>query len=326
MYHYLRQHPEVFMSDPKEPNFLYQGLGEKKACSPVAKGERIATRCYDKYCRYFEKAAGMKAVGEASTTTLFYFEQAIAAIHHYLGDPAILIILRNPAERAYSNYNYLLVDMREELSFQEALRAEETRTRLGYGLMWRYRAAGLYADPVRAYQQNFSRVKVILHEDLKRNPDLTTAQIYRFLGVSPAFVPDVSQTHNRSAVPVIAGFNALFARPGRFHKSLRRAGSRILGENRWIRLREGLRALNLRQPPLPDPFVMRELRDYFRPDILNLQELIGRDLSSWLGEAAQQEYFLKDARSLEKPEGETNNQQEKHYGAALRNRSKQRHF
>ena len=282
LYHYLKQHPDVFMSEVKEPNFLYRGIGCTHVDSSFPQSERSSTFSFDSYCRHFEKGDGHKAVGEASTTTVFYYDRAIPAIRRYLGDPRILIILRDPVQRAYSNYNYLLRDMRETLPFEEALRVEEMRTKQGYGLMWRYKAVGLYAGQVRAFQDNFSRVKVLLYDDLKRNPALQIDQIYRFLEVDPGFVPDVSRTHNVSAVPINAAFNALFVKPAGLHRIMRKVGGGLLGNKRWIQLRERIRRLNLQKPkPMPTD-IERELRQYFKKDILSLQDCIQRDLSMWL--------------------------------------------
>ena len=221
-------------------------------------------------------------MGEASTTTVFYYDRAIPAIHRYLGDPRILIILRDPVERLYSNYNYLLRDMRETLPIEKALRAEEMRTKQGYGLMWRYRAVGLYAEQVRAYQKNFNNVQVLLYDDLKLNPAFLIKQIYLFLEVAPGFIPDVSQTHNVSTVPINAAFNALFVKPVRLHRIMRKVGGMFLGKNQWNQFRERIRMLNLQKPkPMPSD-IARELRQYFKKDILSLQDCIRRDLSMWL--------------------------------------------
>jgi hypothetical protein len=282
LYYYLRQHPDVYMSEVKEPNFLYRGIGETKPDASFAHGERSSTHSFDAYCRLFDKGAGHKVVGEASTTTAFYYDRAIMAIRRYLGDPRILIILRDPVERAYSNYNYLLRDMRETLTFEDALRAEEMRTKRGYGLMWRYRAVGLYARQVQAFQENFSRVKVVLYDDLKRSPAMLVKEVYRFLEVESGFSPDVSRAYNITSVPIHAGFNALFVKPVRLHRIMRNIGSRLLGENRWIQLREQVRRWNLERPePMPID-TERELRQFFKADILKLQDRIQRDLSLWL--------------------------------------------
>jgi len=106
LYYYLKQHPDVFMSEIKEPRFL-----SNRAANPGrGPGDdsivQSGVRSFDDYLNLFKKSTGMKAVGEASADTLFLFERTIPAIQRYLDDPRIVIILRDPVKRAYSAYNY----------------------------------------------------------------------------------------------------------------------------------------------------------------------------------------------------------------------------
>ncbi len=282
LYHYLKQHPNVFMSDVKEPNFLIEGAPVKS----IGVRDRLSAsrdiRSYEAYLRLFEKAYGYQAVGEASISTLFLYPYSIPAIKRYLGDPRIIIILRDPAERAYSAYTFLVRDGWEPLSFAESLQREEKRAAEGYRLMWRYRALGLYSHQVRAFQEQFSSVLVLLYDDLKRDPSLLMRSVYAFLGVDDSVVPQAFQIQNPSGNPRSRLLNALLVKPKRLHAVARRLGGAVMGERRWIELRESLRRANLRKPPPPEPQIMRELREDFREDILKLQELIGRDLSAWI--------------------------------------------
>lgn len=284
LYHYLQQHPEVYMSPVKEPKFFSNctvpGL---QSCSADDSVEPSAVGSFEEYCGLFEKGIGKKAVGEASVETLLYWERTIPAIRHYLGDPRIVIILRDPVQRAYSAYNYEVRDGRETLSFKDALIAESQRRQKLRGGLRRYREIGLYARRVRAFQENFSRVQVLLYDDLKKDPQALLRSLYAFLQVDPAFVPETGHRHNVSGIPRWPFVNdLLFVRTRPLHTAVRAVGGALFGADRWARMRERLRSPLLHEPGPMDREAEQELRRYFREDILELQGYIGRDLSAWL--------------------------------------------
>jgi hypothetical protein len=94
LYHYLQQHPDIFMSPAKEPRF-FSNRAANPGSGPGDVG--ISQKCvgsFDEYLKLFQKSKGKKAVGEASVDTMFHFKRTILAIQHYLHDPRIVIILR----------------------------------------------------------------------------------------------------------------------------------------------------------------------------------------------------------------------------------------
>jgi hypothetical protein len=282
LYYYLKQHPDVFMSPLKEPKYFssYKTNPDKGPGDNLRFRKNISS--FDDYVKLFKTNNGKKAVGEASVDTIFYFERTIPAIKNYLGDPRIIIILRNPVRRAYSAYNFLVRDGYEELSFKNALIAEEQGRRDEYSFIWQYRKCGLYAYPVHAFQTNFSRVKVLLYDDLIRDAITLVQSVYAFLDVDPDFVPNTEHRHNTSAIPRWRFLNNLFMKPKRLHKVARKIGGTILGMDRWISLRDGIRTANMQKPLPMNPEIEQKLRRFYRDDILKLQDYIGRDLSSWL--------------------------------------------
>ena len=121
LYHYLKAHPGVFMSRIKEPGFIFAQFN-KMPQSGVGDERQTTVGSFSAYCRLFEDAEGKKAVGEASNDNLYHYERAIPYIKRFFGDIKIIIILRNPVDRAFSAYTYLLRDNREFLTFEEDLR------------------------------------------------------------------------------------------------------------------------------------------------------------------------------------------------------------
>ena len=283
LYYYLQQHPDIFMSPVKEPNFLscLTQIKYKHARDQLSASRDVRT--YDAYCRLFEKSGGRKAVGEASLSTMYLYDRSIPAIKRYLGDPQIIMILRDPVARAYSAYTFIVRDGWETLSFAESLKMEEKRKADGCRLMWLYRGLSLYAHQVRAFQENFSQVQVLLYDDLKRSAPDIMRSVFTFLDVNPDFVPATEQIQNASGIPRWKLFNDLLVKPKLLHKSARTFGGAVLGVERWASLRERLRSANLRKAPAMDPSIERKLRQFFRKDILKLQDYINRDLTAWLG-------------------------------------------
>lgn len=281
LYHYLKGHPDVFMSRIKEPSFFLaqfnpvpeKGIGDDK---------KKYYKNFDDYGRLFEKAGNSQAIGEASTENLYHAEKAIPYIQKYLGNPKIIISLRNPVERAFSAYSFLLSENREFLSFEEGLEQEEKRRRDGWRQIWFYQDAGFYFRRVKAYLENFGDVKICLFDDLKKTPVSLVQDIFRFLSVDSSFVPDVTMRFKTSGIPRSKKINRFFEEPTRLRSIVRAVGRFILTEDRWIKWRDRLKAKSYAKAEIKAE-TRKYLENIYREDILKLQDLIRRDLSPWLG-------------------------------------------
>src|SRR5690606_29491924 len=149
---------------------------------------------YNKYVDLFKDAVGYKVIGESSADTLYFHEHTIRTIKTYIGDPKILLVLRNPVKRAFSAYQHLVRDGRESLSFEEALKAEPDRIRDNWELIYHYRSVSKYYVPVKNFTENFSRVKVILSDQLEKNTEATLRDVFEFLEVDPTYKIDDTKT------------------------------------------------------------------------------------------------------------------------------------
>ena len=281
LYHYLKEHPDVFLSRVKEPSFfLAQSLPVPE--KGIGDDARDYYRDLDEYARLFEKSEGCLAVGEASADNLYHADKVIPHIHKHLGDPKIIISLRDPVERAFSAYTYLISERREFLPFEDGLAQEEKRRQGGWRHIWFYKEAGLYFRCVKAYLENFSRVKVCLFDDLKTKPGPLVQDLYRFLGVDPSFVPDVTVRYKTSGMPRSQTINRLFEEPTPLRSLARAVGTLLLKEDGWIKWRDRLKDRSYAQAEMK-PETRACLEAAFHDDIIKLQGLIGRDLSAWLG-------------------------------------------
>ncbi len=263
LYHYLNQHPQVYMSPRKEPHF-FEGMH-----SEFRRPGRRSTPVSDlaEYQALFEGASDERAIGEASASYLFS-PRAPGLIKSSVPDAKLIAILRNPADRAYSNFLHCVQVGREPLgSFAEALQAEETRTRDKWGPLWYYKQKGFYYAQVKRYFDTFGRdqVGVWLYEDLRNDTFGILGEVFRFLGIDEGFVPDTSIEHNPSGIPRVGRLNPVLVE--------RIFPARLRG---YVKSR-----IFVKPPPFP-PEVRRQLTYSYKEDILRLQELIGRDLSAWL--------------------------------------------
>ena len=255
LYHYLDEHPEVFMSPVKETNHF--------ASAEEASGQgRVAGP--DEYEALYEGAGGATAVGEASP---LYLRSRVAAerIHRAVPDARIIAILRNPTDRAYSGYLMQVRKGRERRPIGECFERGDV-----------YIEAGFYADDLARFYERFDRrgIRIYLFDELVADPQLLMSDLFTFLGVDGTFRVGVEKRYNVGGMPRrrwLANFGAS-------------------GFVRWLRdnapesgkrLGRGVRDANLEKPPPMPPELRERLRELYREDIERVQELTGKDLSAW---------------------------------------------
>ena len=281
LYHYLDQHPEVFMSPVKEPNFFALEGGKAGYRGPDAdtRINRWSVADPKEYQALFSGADGARAVGEASPAYLCN-PDAPKRIKRHVPEAKLIAVLRDPAERAYSAYMHQVRDGRETLPFAAALEAEERRTNANWAPAWRYKAEGFYVAGLSRYYQLFGRdrIEIGLYEDLVLDPAGLMRGFFRFLGVDASFEPDTSRRHNPSGVPKSRLLMSVLKRPN----PLRDAIKPLLPKGLRGRVSEGLQTHNLTKAPPLEPELRRRLVELYREDVTRLEDLIGRDLSAWL--------------------------------------------
>jgi hypothetical protein len=231
LYNVLDQHPNIYLAKPRspEPKFFLVDDEYRKGLEYYS-------------LKYFAAAGDVQAVGEKSTN---YLESPVAASRIREAVPAVRIVfaIRDPLERAYSNYLWSRKNGLETLSFEEAIEKEGMREAQypfpqRYSRPFSYVSRGMYADLLNPYFDLFTleQLKIVFLEEIEARPKATLDDLCRYLGVRP--LPDDTDLPSR--------VNS--ARDG--------------NEQMTKRTRE-------------------KLREIYREPNQRLAELLGRDLSYW---------------------------------------------
>lgn len=257
LHHYLRQHPDIYVYPDKAANFFW---------TEAAEHGRKTVKTLTEYERLFADGAGRKAIGEIANQ---YMNSSDAAerIRRDLPAVRLLVSLRNPVDRAWSDYLGRVRILRESGSFEDAVRPGRPC------LEW-----GFYYPRLKRFYDRFPReqIHVMLYDELNADRQRALREVLAFLGVDQNVPIDTTMRHNAAAVPrsrllnrvvfsLVIGAQRLV--PRRWH------GTGILARFLWMTYRSA--------PTLSEEMRAR-LCDRYRDDILATSELIGRDLSHWI--------------------------------------------
>jgi len=177
---YLREHPEICMADRKELHFFDN---EEIFCN--------TTPDYSIYHAAFTIKSSYKLIGEATPIYMYWYD-APRRIWQYNSDMKLLVILRNPIERAYSHWNMERLRNAETLSFWDAIQSETERCRQALPYQHRvysYIDRGFYVEQLRRIWTYFTKEQVLVlkNENLKYKPKETLKEVYHFLGVDSCY-------------------------------------------------------------------------------------------------------------------------------------------
>ena len=276
LHEYLKQHPQIYMTPTKETNFFafegeeinFKGIGDEAL-------KEFSITDLETYQAQFDSVTTEKAIGEACPSYLYY-PQAAARIKKYIPDVRLIVILRNPVDRAYANFLHTVRDDREpHTDFALALQDEATRIANNWEWFWHYIQAGFYGKQLEQYYKIFpdSQIKVYLYKDLKANAIATLQDIFRWLEVNDTFVPDMALRPNKSGMPKNKFLHQILTKPNPVKTLLKPLFP--------AKIRQKIQHQNLNTPKISQE-VRQQLLDLYRSDILHCQNLIDRDLEPWL--------------------------------------------
>lgn len=276
LHHGLAAHPEIFMTQEKEPHFFSRDFSDRYE---AFQGRRIETLIHDEndYLDLF-RCAGNECIRGESSVFYLYSEEAPRAIHKFDPQAKIVCMVRDPVALMHSVHAQLLLMGDEDCpSFSRALELEDLR-REGRVLPSNVRAPYVLcysnyaemASGIKTYRELFGRrqVKIIVLDDLRRSPAKTFHETLDFLGVERIALPD-SRTVNSARRPRSLVLNQILRR--RLHDGRYRFRGRIYN---WMN------RLNSRPGDLEpiDSKLRAELVERYRPEVEKLSELTNRNL------------------------------------------------
>jgi hypothetical protein len=229
---------------------------------------------WEDYVRLFDNAMNEPALGEASVCYL-WSPTAPVRIAEKIPDAKILVILRDPAERAFSQYLHGVSNGAIRWSFREHIRRNLRHRAGNFCVHYPFLEFGLYYEQLKRFFEHFGRnVWIGLYEDFRNRPIQVVQSICRFLGISADFTPDMASKHLEAQVPRIPAI-------GWFKQSgLWKAAAKMTPGA----LRPVVRRSLIRRPATTpmDPWDRQYLVDFYREDIGKLASLLDHDFDRWL--------------------------------------------
>jgi len=281
----LRSHPQVFVTEPKEPHYFafhgtrpaFAGPGDAHTINRVSVTDR------QDYLALYPRNHHFLALGDGSVSTLYYYERALPEVMAINPEMRLIVLLRDPVARAYSSHQYLRARGFEPLPDFLAAVADEGRRRAeNWHHMWHYTEMSKYADPVAALQQTVpaEQLGIWFFEDLDQDYARVLREVLQFLGVPP--VDHVGEHVPRVNVSGAPRFNRLqqglswATRHDRVRSSVKTVTT--------YRFRERIRRYALRHEGLPAD-AYEQLLPRFADDLVRLRRLLPGEAPTWLSPA-----------------------------------------
>ncbi|MEI7801043.1 MAG: sulfotransferase [Bacteroidota bacterium] len=293
IYQYLKQHPGIYLPPIKELNFFSDDIRRKNFRPEYAKSVYLDVDAYlnegmkhevfhgfieqaAQHEKLFEPAKPGQLAGELSNTYL-YSETAAQNIFKYNPKSKIIMLLRNPVERAFSHYQ---MDLRSGLvhnDFITEFNNDRHKIPKGWGISNLYYELGLYYEQAKRYFDLFPReqIHIILFDDLLLDKVKTMQALSSFLNIDDKFQFNLETKFNEAAMPRNKFVLWLKKRKNisRFFKSLIPA-----------KLFSLLKEIAFSKKHLPEITAEEKqtVFGYYHDDLLKLTTLIRRDLSRWM--------------------------------------------
>jgi len=295
LYQYLSQHPDVHLSPIKEPNHFSIDIRiedlrpeTRKRLQLLEVGKYIEGdmrvpmhRAFvtdrEQYLRLFRFAKDQKAIGEASASYLFS-KTAAAEIHEFNPDARIIILLRNPVDRAFSHYQ---MDQRMAIttgSFEQALEEDRKRPVKNWGSASLYLELGYYAEQVRRYLDQFARNQILflLSDELRGQPQATLNKVCEFLDIAP-FTFQNDREANVSSLPrnsIVRRLIRIDYLRVKVRRAIRSRAIKSFFKNLLFKSKDKAEKMSKETES--------RLKRLYADDLTLLSALTGKDLSVWM--------------------------------------------
>jgi Sulfotransferase domain len=279
----LAQHPALHMSPVKEPKFfLSDGPPPARGGPGDAQTYREHVWRRPDYEALFEGAAPRALRGE-STPLYLHDRAAHRRMHALVPDAKLIAVLRDPAERAHSNWTHLWSAGLEPIGdFVRACEEEPRRIEAGWASFWHYTGLGRYGEQLEHLYRLFRREQVLVLRYLSMvdRPAETLDRICAFLGVEPGIISSLPR-ENVTAHPEATVRHRTVARATR----IAAAAGQFLPSTTGTFLSSPLEHMLQRSAPPRQPLTWDErelVLPHFEADIRLLERITGEDFSLWL--------------------------------------------
>jgi hypothetical protein len=298
----LATHPGLYLSPVKEPKY-YLTEGRPRRESHRGPGDAHSRQEWvwrrEDYLALFADAPPGTVRGE-STPFYLYDRAAHARLAADVPGVKVIVVVRDPVERAYSNWAHLRADGLEPVAdFLTAVRLEQQRVADGWAPFWHYRGLGRYGEQLRDIYRYIPRERVFLlrYRQLVDTPSQTLDAVCRFLGVSTGIAHTVAPENVKPFVADTPRHRLL--------AGLTRAGAALgayAPPHVWRRVsRPLIAALHAGRAPRPPLAVdvRREVLAPLLPDIALLEELTGESFADWKGDSGRGDFRSRQAAAGE---------------------------
>jgi len=265
LHYYLNEHPEILMSSVKEPDFF----SDKEIVDQGLYYGTTRINTSQKYHNLFQEKKDSKIFGESSVSYLFYPEVP-KRIKEYNTDAKIIIMLRNPVDRAFSHY---LMDFRLGLisdEFEDVFNKKE-------GLKFQqYFLLGNYYSQVKRYYDEFSKenVHIIWYSDFKKDAEKEIQKVFKFIGIDLDYKVNFETVHNSFSMPKNKIIRKIYSVIW-----LRKLLSFLLPST-FVRFTKST-LFKKRSKPKITTESSKTFTEYYLDDICKLEELLSINLSEW---------------------------------------------
>jgi Sulfotransferase domain len=285
----LRTHPGVFVTQPKEPHYFALHSRGAHFCGPGDDNtiNRVAVTDREGYLAlYPADTSPYVALGDGSVSTLYYHQDSLPEILAVNPLMRLVILLREPVDRAYSSHQYMRArGFEPHEDFLTAVADEPRRRQENWHHIWHYTHMSMYADAVCAVQSALppEQIGIWFYEDFNRDAEGTVQEVLRFLELPPVEGEGVAIPRvNISGKPKFATVQQALWWATR-NEWLRVAVKRSTS----FRLRERVRRLMLERGGVPAE-ARAALQPLFAADVARLRTLLPGRVPEWLEAGAKE--------------------------------------
>jgi hypothetical protein len=275
LYEYLKEHPNIFLPQLKEPHFFAKEMHEQRS---------FYTRTANEYFALFNKVTENHiAIGEASVFYIYSFK-ALEEIRRFNSSAKIIVMLRNPVDMIVSLHSQMVYSLTEtRIDFKQAWRANYMPKQRPCPAIETYMQAGQFSVHIKKLFSIFPKcqVKIILLEDLQKSAKDVYEDVLRFLDIPSdhrTYFPKVNENKELR----ITALGKFTQNPPRLLWIMCRYANNFMGEKLLELVKSVLRVNDIvvkRQPTHPE--LREEIIEVFSEDIDKLSALIQRDLGYW---------------------------------------------